>query len=64
LLPLPGKRWDAEEANHGQIAENVDQAMRSLLAGKRACGECHTDREGKELTLASTGIANPNVPVI
>ncbi len=64
LLPLPGKRRNAEELDRSLIRAKVDQALRSLLAGKRACGECHTDREGKDLTLASTGIANPNVPVV
>ncbi|MBI1915147.1 MAG: hypothetical protein HYS12_10470 [Planctomycetes bacterium] len=64
FLPLPGKRRDVEEPNRSLIPEKVDEAMRSLLAGKRACGECHTDREGNDLTLASTGIAKPDLPVI
>jgi len=64
FLSLPGKRRDTEEPDGRLIRAKTDQAMRSLLAGKRACGECHTDRDGNDLTPASTAIAKPDLPEI
>src|SRR5262249_11051132 len=64
FLPLPGKRRGAEGPGRGLVTEKVAQAMRALLAGKRACGECHTDPEGHDLTTASTAIARPDVPEV
>jgi hypothetical protein len=65
LLPLPGKRQDIEKPDRDDlISEKVEQAMRALLAGKRACGECHTDRDGNDLTVATTAIAKPDLPEI
>jgi hypothetical protein len=64
FLPLPGKRLTAEEPSRALIVEKVEQAKRALLPGKRACGECHTDDKGEALTVASTSIASPDVPVI
>src|SRR5205823_12863900 len=64
LLPLPGKGQEAEEPDRSLIAEKVDQSLRALLPGKRACGECHTDKEGNDLTVASTSIVKPDVPEV
>jgi hypothetical protein len=55
-LGLPGKKPDVGQGSY------VDAAMRSLLEGKRVCGECHVDASGSDLTVSSTKIAASNIP--
>ncbi len=57
LLGLPGKRPGFDPGNR------TDVALRSLLEGKRVCGECHVDESGADLTAESRMIKKPNVPV-
>ena len=56
LFGLPGK---PREFNLG---DRVEAAMRSLMEGKRVCGECHVDASGSDLTGSSKKIATPNIP--
>ena len=37
--------------------------MRTLLENKKACGECHMDVRGNDLTLSTTEIAKTSVHV-
>jgi hypothetical protein len=55
-LGLPGK------SPHVGGSDRVEAAMRSLLEGKRVCGECHTEPSGSDLTVNSTRIALSNIP--
>jgi hypothetical protein len=59
ILPLPGKR----HVKTGEtVKERVDVALRLLLEGKRACGECHLAEDGGPLTQLTTAIARPKIP--
>jgi len=65
FLSLPGKQGDAEAPDREKLVDRkVEAGLRALLAGKRACGECHTDKEGNNLSVASTSIAKSDVPDI
>ncbi len=64
FVPLPGKQFTADRPDAGLIDRKVEQAMRELMVGKRACGECHFDEKGGEVSVATQRIAPPNVPEI
>src|SRR5207237_1580013 len=64
LVHLSAKSQAVEQPSRALIFENVEQAKRGHHPGKRACGECHTDEKGKDLTVDSTSIAKPDLPVI
>lgn len=59
FLALPGKRFRGESAD---VGKDVDMALRLLLEGKRACGECHVAEGGRPLTRDAKQIARLEVP--
>jgi Cytochrome c7 and related cytochrome c len=64
LFPLPGKSLTPPEPTESLVGKKVEQAMRLLLEGKRACGECHIDTRGRDLTVLTTEIATPRPPTV
>jgi hypothetical protein len=58
LLPLPGKRSGGPVATPS-VQERVDGALRLLLEGKRACGECHLAEGGGSVNLYTKNIDVP-----
>lgn len=65
FFPLPGKgATTTGPAKPGPevVEEKVEQAMRLLLEGKRACGECHVAQDGSAISLLTKAIAKPNIP--
>ena len=67
FFPLPGKSFgSANGPTPGPelIQQKVDIWMRSLLEGKRTCGECHVAADGGDLTVTTRVIARPQVPAV
>jgi hypothetical protein len=58
-IPLPGKTLTPSVLDAKQ---KLNLAKRVMLEGQRACGECHVDAKGHNLTAESRTIAPPNVP--
>jgi hypothetical protein len=56
-LGLPGKSPSFSGADPAKTA------LRALLEGKRACGECHVGTDGLDLSVSSQKIAPPNLNV-
>ena len=62
FLPLPGKRSGGLAG--GLVGERTEMALRALLEGRRACGECHLAKDDSAVTLYTKEIARPNIPEI
>jgi hypothetical protein len=62
FLPLPGKRSGGVTGS--SVEDRVDMALRGLLEGKRACGECHLAKDGEPVSLYTKEIARPEIPEI
>src|SRR5262249_24880003 len=57
FLPLPGRRKEdlpLKDLQRRSVDQKVAQGMRALMEGKRACGECHVDAQGHDLTAETT----------
>jgi hypothetical protein len=61
FFPLPGK---SPQKGTADVKTQIDMAMRSLLEGKRTCGECHVGEDGSDLSVNTKRIAKPDIPRI
>ncbi len=63
-VPIPGKEpGGAAAMARDAIKAQVDRAMTALLTGKKTCGECHVDAEGKDLTYRPEEPGAPEQPL-
>jgi Cytochrome c7 and related cytochrome c len=59
FFPLPGKKPAGGTLNP---EARVEMVMRTLMEGKRTCGECHVSKDGSDLSISTTEIAKPDIP--